>query len=192
MLPWQSTQIWVDRPFKLRRDPQWPFDTWAIQANLTRAQECGAPWPPPPHHAGFLVVVCLIYVVVRFAESLSSFEKMRTRSQASSVIPWCPVTAVYSFRACSCRYPILHLCHSVPMDQQSNFTQARSEGGNADAEMRIYASTKTSCLKRLERRLSWRRERWDQELDKNSNGSAMELDKHTTKIKWGTHFYECV
>lgn len=93
----------------------------------------------------------LLYVVMRFAESISSLEEMSTRSQASSVIPWCPVTAVSGIRACGCRYPILHLCHSAPTDQQSNFTHAHSEGGNADAGMRIYASTKTrSCLKWLE------------------------------------------
>lgn len=70
---------------------------------------------------------------MRFTESIYSLEEMRTGSQASSVIPRCPVTAVSGIRACGCRYPILHLCHSKPTDQQSNFTQARSEGGIADA-----------------------------------------------------------
>lgn len=104
-----------------------------------------------------LVCFCLLfsgvslYVVMRFAESISSLVEMRSGCQASSVIPWCPVTAVSSIRACGCHYPILHLCHSAPTDQQSNFTQACSEGGNADARMRIFASTKTrSCLKCLE------------------------------------------
>lgn len=114
-------------------------------------------WQPSRVPDESLVCFCLLsrdvllYVVMRFAASISSLEEMRTRSQASSVIPWCPVTAVSSIRACGCRYPILHLCHSAPTDQQSNFTQARSEGGNADTGMRIYASTKTSsCLKWLE------------------------------------------
>lgn len=92
-----------------------------------------------PDHS--LVCFCLLfagvflYAVMRFTESISSLEETRTRSQASSVIPWCPVTAVSGIRACGCRYPILHLCHSKPADQQSNFTQARSEGGTADAGM---------------------------------------------------------
>lgn len=115
---------------------------------------------------------------MRFAESISSLEEMSTRSQASSVIPWCPVTAVSGIRACGCRYLILHLCHSAPTVQQSNFTHAHSEGGNADAGMRIYASTKTrSCLKWLEGWWSGERERWAEELDRNSNGSVMEGDK---------------
>lgn len=105
-----------------------------------------------PDHS--LVCFCLLfsavflYVVMRFTESIYSLEEMRTGSQASSVIPRSPVTAVSGIRACGCRYPILHLCHSKPTDQQSNFTQARSEGGIADAGVGIYASTKTrSCLK---------------------------------------------
>lgn len=80
---------------------------------------------------------------MRFAETISSPEKTGTRSQASSLILLCPVTAVSTIRARGCRYPILHLCHSKPTDQQSNFTQARSKEGNADVGMRIYASTKT-------------------------------------------------
>lgn len=83
------------------------------------------------------------YVVVRFAKSFAILKKTGTGSQASYLIPRCPVTAVSAIGACGCRYPTLHLCHSAPMDQQSNFTQARSEGGNADVGMRIYASGKT-------------------------------------------------
>lgn len=134
------------------QDQQWPLDTLANRANQTSFSML---WS-----AMFLttaVCVCLLgssvflCVVMIFAKSIPSLEEMRTRSQASSVIRWCPVTAVPGNRTCGCRYPILHLCHSVPTDQQSNFTQARSEGGNADAGMRIYASTKTrSCLKWLE------------------------------------------
>lgn len=109
--------------------------------------------------------VLFFYVVERFALSISSVREMKTRSQASSVIPQCPVTAVSGVRTCGCRYPILNLCHSAPTDQQSNFTQARSDWGNADAGMRIYASTKSRrCLKWLEGWWSWGKrwaEKWD-------------------------------
>lgn len=88
----------------------------------------------------------LLYVVVRFAQSVWIVEGLRTTSQAPSVIRRCPVTAVFHIRTCGRQYPILHLCHSEPTDQQSNFTQARSEGGNADAGMTIYASTKTRSM----------------------------------------------
>lgn len=153
---WQRWQMIIAN---LRRQPlqiargstltPWHLSESSKSDNLPHAVECNVPDES-------LVCFCLsfssifLYVVMRVAASISSLEAMRTRSQASSVIPWCPVTAVSGIRACGCRYPILHLCHSAPTDQQSNFTQARSEGGNADAGMRIYASTKTSsCLKWL-------------------------------------------
>lgn len=118
--------------------------------NPPHAVECTAPGHRLARFCLLFAAVGL-YVVMRFAESISSLGEMRTRSQASALIRRCPVTAVSGIRTCGCRYPILHLCHSAPTDQQSNFTQARSEGGNADAGMRIYASTKTrSCLKWLE------------------------------------------
>lgn len=118
--------------------------------NPPPAVECAAPGHSLASFCLLFAAVGL-YVVVRFAESISSLGEMRTRSQASALIRRCPVTAVSGIRTCGCRYPILHLCHSAPTDQQSNFTQARSEGGDADAGMRIYASTKTrSCLKWLE------------------------------------------
>lgn len=120
----------------------------------------------------------LFYVVERFALSISSLREMKTRSQASSVIPQCPVTAVSGVRTCGCRYPILNLCHSAPTDQQSNFTQARSDWGNADAGMRIYASTKSRrCLKWLEGCWSWGK-RWAEKWDRNNNGGVMEGDKN--------------
>lgn len=149
---WQW-QIQVDSHFKLCGDPQWPLDTLSNRANQTtlhmlRSATC---LTTAPVCFCLLFTGVLLYVVMRFAVSISSLEEMRTRSQASSLIRRCPVTAVSGIRTCGCRYPILHLCHSALTDQQSNFTQARSEGGSADAGMRIYASTKTrSCLKWLE------------------------------------------
>lgn len=91
----------------------------------------------------------LLYAVMRIAESIIGLEEMGTRSQASTLIPWCSVTAVSASGACGCRYPILHLCNSAPTDQQSNFTQVCSEGGNACVGMRIYASKTRSYLKKL-------------------------------------------
>lgn len=158
MRQWQRWQMIM---VNLRRQPlriaqgstmtSWHFSKSRKSDNLLHAVKCSA----PDHSLACLLFSgVLLYVVMRFAESVSSLEGMRTRSQESSVIRRCPVTAVSSIRTCGCRYPILHLCHSAPTDQQSNFTQARSEGGNADAGMRIYAPTKTrSCLKWLE---GWR------------------------------------
>lgn len=123
------------------------------------------------------------YVVVRFAESFSILKEMGTGSQASSLIPWCPVTAVFAIGACGCRYPILHLCHSAPTDQQSNFTQACSEGGNADVGRRIYASGKTrSYLTRLEA--------WCTKGIKNSNKNKVEGDENARDEKALSHFYD--
>lgn len=85
--------------------------------------------------------VVVLYVVKRFSERITNFEKMKTTSQASPLISRCPVTAVFAFGTRP--YPILHLCHSAPTDQQSNFTQVRSDWGDTETGMRIYASTKT-------------------------------------------------
>lgn len=126
-----------------------PPDTWAIRANLTSIQRAERRVP-----LLLFAARSLISSVLRREISLRASPVSKRRglgSQASSVIRRRPATAVSGIWTCGCRYPILHLCHSAPTDQQSNFTQARSEGGDADAGMRIYASTKTrSCLKWLE------------------------------------------
>lgn len=145
------------QPLRIARDQQWPLDTWANRANLTTFHML---WSSmcltTPVCFCLLFSSVFLFVVLRFTESISSPKEMRPGSQPSTVLPRCPVTAVSSIRASGCCYPMLHLCHSAPLDKQSNFTQVRSEGGNADAEMRIYASTKTrSCLKWLEGWWSW-------------------------------------
>lgn len=59
--------------------------------------------------------------------NIFSLRETKTRSQASSVISQRPVTAGCAFGTSP--YPILHLFHSAPTDQQSNFTQAGSDWG---------------------------------------------------------------
>lgn len=128
----------------------WHLSKSSKSDNLPHAVEFNL----PDHNSMFLFVVQLCFPF-RCCE-ICCPEEMRTKSQASTVIPQCPVTVVSSIWASGCCYPMLHLRHSAPLDKQSNFTQVRSEGGNADAEMRICASTKTrSCSKWLERRWSW-------------------------------------
>lgn len=184
---WERPQAIIEN---LRRQPpSRPGSTmtlWHFSESSKSDKPPHAVWRTTPDRS--LSLFCLLfgsvpfYVVERFALSISSLQETETRSQASSVIPQCPVTAVSGVRTCGCRYPILNLCHSAPTDQQSNFTQARSDWGNADAGMRIYASTKSrKCLKWLEGCWSWGK-RWAEKWDRNNDGGVMEGDGGVT---WG-------
>lgn len=69
----------------------------------------------PGHRIVCFCLFCngvLLYVVKRFAESSSSLEEMKTRSQASSVIRQCPVTAVSGVGYM--RLPLSHIT-SLPL-----------------------------------------------------------------------------
>lgn len=95
-------------------------------------------WALPTLSAVFSFVLSL-----DLPRAFLSLEEIWPTSQVSSLILGCPETAVSPIRAHVRRYPILHLCHSQPADQQSNFTQACTEAAAADVGMRIFLSTRT-------------------------------------------------
>lgn len=120
-----------DSRFELPWDRPVTFDTLANRANLTGVlvprPRAASPRPTTRCCLFFFFPLCHSGVLsVMLSRDLRGAYRV-SRSQASSVIRQCPVTAVSGVRTCGRRYPILNLCHSAPTDQQSNFTQVRSD-----------------------------------------------------------------
>lgn len=94
-------------------------------------------------HAGHCQHFQRCSLLCRLQTRRERLESWRDLAHESSVISDPPVSpnSCLPIRAHARRYPILHLCHSQPADQQSNFTQACTEA--AHVGMRIFLSTRT-------------------------------------------------